>query len=167
MIIELKKCLVPACEGVDHRWEFERPTLREILRIQKVSGLDIDAWSDGLNEFGEGVSAQMIDSILALIDILHRRIGVRVPFEEIDVDLGAFDFILEDHELEQIQDEGQEDAGGEVDEGKDAPAQTEVSLPPEDEAASPGSDSGPLSGADSTPRSSPTPTASGGGSGSP
>lgn len=157
MIITSKNCLVPECEGANHRWEFERPTAREILRIQQASGQDIDAWSDGLNGISDGVSEKALLAALALVDILHRRGGVRVPFDDIDVDLYNLDFEMEAGEVDE--EPAAEDAAGK-DQGP-----TTVSLPPEDVA--PASTSGPAPEAESEPKSSPTPTTSGDASASP
>lgn len=159
MIIILKNCLVPDCAGADHKWEFERPTLREIQRIQQITGLDVDAWGDGLNgALGAGMSGAAIDATLALVDILHRRDGVKVAFDDIDVDLGSMDFEFDDAEVQEAE------AGQEEGEGKD-PAPISPSHPREDEA--PASGSGPVSEEVSPPRSWPTPQTSGGGSDSP
>lgn len=164
MIITLKACKVPGCEGADHRWEWARPTAREILRIQEATGQDVNAWSEGLNLGLEGGTAGLL-AALALVDVLHRRDGIKVPFEDIDLDVFSLEFEPEPGEIEQA-DEGQGD--GEDEAGK-GPGPTSLSLPPEDAApgAGPVSTSGPEPEAASAPRSSPTPTTSGGTSASP
>lgn len=161
MIITIEKCLVPQCEGKPHRWEFERPTLRELERMEDVAGIDVDQFATGLTDvLSPGVSRLAIKATLALADILHRRDGVRVPYEDIDIDIGDFDITVDDNDVEE--EEGQVDADGE---GKD-PAPAPVSPPREEPApAEPGS--GPASEEASDPRPSPTPTVSGGGSASP
>lgn len=158
MFITISKCLVPACNGASHRWEFERPTLREIQRIETATGLDLDAWGEGLNEALSTFTSVGIKATLALVDILHRRDGVVVPFDEIDIDPGDIDVSVEGSDADQT-DEDQEDDG----EGKDpSPAPTS----PHPEPAS-DSTSGPSSEAESAPRSSTTPPTSGDGSASP
>lgn len=160
MIITIEKCLVPQCEGAAHRWEFERPTLREIERMEDVAGIDIDQFATGLTDVLQpGVSRLAIKATLALADILHRRDGIRVPYEDIDIDIGDFDIHVDETDVEEGV---QADADGE---GKD-PVPTPDSPPPAEPApAEPAS--GPDTGAASEPRSSSTQTGSGGGSDSP
>lgn len=147
MIVELKDCLVPVCEGATHRWEFERPTLRELKRIQETIGMDPDEFETAMND---GLSSQAIDAILVLVDILHRRNKVVVPFDEIDADIQNLDFIA--------------DPAPEPEPGKE-PATT-ISLPREDVVPA-SSTSGPSPEVASGPRSSAMAQTSGGGTGSP
>lgn len=157
MFITITKCLVPECKGTSHKWEFERPTLREIQRIETATGLDLDQWAEGLNEALGTFTSVGIKATLALVDILHRRDGIKVPFEDIDLDPALIDISFEGDD-DQAEGEDQEDG-----EGK-GPAPAPTSPHPE-----PGSDStsGPSSEAESTPRSSTTPPTSGGTSASP
>lgn len=155
MIITLSNCLVPACEGGDHKWEFERPTIRELKRIETATGMDVETFFQGLGDVETtGVTSKALDAILALVDVLHRRDGLRVPFEDIDVDFPSFGIEFQPGETDEDEDE----------EGK-GPAPAETSRPPAAEV--PGSGSGPAPAEESTPSSSPTPPASGGGSDSP
>lgn len=161
MIITIQRCLVPQCEGATHRWEFERPTLREIERMEDAAGIDIDQFATGLNDvLSPGVSRMAIKATLALADILHRRDGVRVPYEDIDIDIGDFDIAVDESDLDDEPPEAEEDG-----EGKD-PAPAPPSHP-QGETAPAEPASGPAAGEASGPRSSATPTVSGGGSGSP
>lgn len=155
IIVELNRCLTPACvaEGkTDHRWEFERPTMREFLRVQECLGLDPDEWEQAMNEAQQRLSAASIKASLMLINILHRRIGIASTYEETDFDLFDLHF-LADPEAEVEQEEG----------GKGS---TPTSPLPEDGAPA-SSTSGPSTKAGSGRRSSPTPVTSGPDSGSP
>ena len=153
MIITIERCLVPQCEGAAHRWEFQRPTLRELERMEDAAGIDVDQFATGLSDIlSPGASRLAIKATLALADILHRRDGIRVPYEDIDID-------VEEADLEEPG-EAAEDG-----EGKD-PAPTAPSHP-RGEAAPAEPASGPATGEASEPKSSPTPTDSGGGSASP
>lgn len=157
MIITLRNCLVPDCEGADHKWEWSgRPTLREIKRIEQATGMDIETWNEGLNELGRGMTSKVIDACLALVDILHRRDGIKVAFDDIDVDLADLDFDLDEAEADE---EDQTDEAG-----KD-PAQTSPSQNPEAEDDAP--EFGGSTKAASKPKSSRTARTSGGSSGSP
>lgn len=156
MIITVRNCRVDVCEGADHKFEFDRPTAREILRIEQSSGMDIDSWSDGLNgALNKAAVSSALLAMLALVDILHRREGVKVPFEDIDVDLMDLDIELEAGER---ADDG-EPAGDEA--GKD-PAPTKPS-PRRGAGAGRASTSGAAKKAASGRRSTPTPSSSGGG----
>lgn len=92
MIIISRHCLVPDCGGADHKWEIERPTLREFRFIQETVGLDPDDFENALNEGG---TIQSIDAVLALLTILHRRDGIRVPFDDVDADLAHLEFVAD------------------------------------------------------------------------
>lgn len=145
MIIVSRNCLVAECGGQDHKWEFERPTLREFRAIQEALGLSPDDFERVLNDQAELVSVQYIDALLMLITILHRRDGVGVAFEDVDADIADLDFMA--------------DPVAEPEEKPTGPPAT--SLPPE--VPPPGdSTSGVSTGAESEPRSSATPPTSGG-----
>lgn len=92
MIIISRNCLVPDCGGADHKWEIERPTLREFRFIQETVGLDPDNFENALNEGG---TIQSIDAVLVLLTILHRRDGIRVPFDDVDADLAHLEFVAD------------------------------------------------------------------------
>lgn len=157
MIITVKRCRVDVCEGADHKFEFDRPTAREILRIEQASGMDIDTWSDGLTGALNKVAAKpALLAMLALVDILHRRDGIKVPFEDIDVDLMDLDIELEAGEVDDDGDEAGDEAG------KD-PAPTKPS-PRRAAGASRASTSGAAKKAASGRKSTPTPSSSGGSS---
>ncbi|MFI0484890.1 hypothetical protein [Actinomadura sp. 9N215] len=164
MIITLKDCLVPECAGKEHRWEFERPTLRELERIEHTTGMDVGDFFQGLVDVEEkGVTGLAIKTLLAMVDVLHRREGIRPPFEDIDVDFVNLSFEFMPGETEGEGEAGEAEGG----EGKD-PAPAAPSHPQEEPAtpaAEPGS--GPEAAEASEPRSSTTPTGSGGGSASP
>lgn len=161
MIITIGKCLVPECAGASHKWEFETPTLRELQRMEKTAGISIDQFAGGLDDaLDTGITSAAINAVLALVDILHRRNGVRVPFEDIDVDPGDFHLDLGADETD-----GEPDDDADTEAGK-GPDPTPPSHPHEDTA--PGEPaSGPSTEAESEPRSSSTPPGSGGGSASP
>lgn len=153
MRIIINGCVISECEGGDHKWEFERPTLRELKRIQDLIGMNIEEFETGMNAMLSGdLTSKGIDMLLALVDLLHRRDGLRVPYDDIDVDFPTMDFEFDDHEL---PDEPSEQG----DEGKDL-APTKGSQSPVGEAEPPAS--GRVSKAASKPKSSRTPRTSGG-----
>lgn len=149
MIVTLDNCLVPECvESGDtsHKWEFERFTVQELLRVQEVLGLDPDQFEDALNERLPG---QMLKAAIMLVVIFHKRIRVIVAFDECDFDLGELDF--------------HRDPTPDEPEGKEP--ETTSPLPEVDDPTS--STSGPSPEVASEPSSSATAPTSGGGTGSP
>jgi hypothetical protein len=146
-VVILRNCLIPECGGADHKWEFERPTLRELRRIQEVIGLDPEQFEEAVNEGAATIAS--IDAILILVAILHKRIGVIVPFDDVDVDITGLQF-MPDPEAEP--------------EGKPT-GPPPTSPPPEDPAAA--SASGDSTAEGSEPRSSTSEPDSGGSTASP
>jgi len=153
MIIISNSCIVRGCpsRGQDHKWEWDRPTAQECLRIEEVLGIDIGEWADAFDGVA-GTSTMKIKSLLMFVDLMHRRDGIAVPWEDIDVDFGNFKMIP-DPDLSE---------SAEPSAGKD-PAPTAPSR--RQKAAATASTSGRSAKAASQPKSSPTPTASGAGTG--
>lgn len=149
MIIKLGKCLAPDCKGASHEWEWEDWTAQEMKRIQKVYGMEVDAFLSGVSD--GGVTAVALDAMILMLVLMHRRDGVVVDPDDMDFHLGDIDFIRPD--------------APEPDEEKPTVPET-ISLPPGGEPVS-SSTSGPDPVAESTPKSSPTPETSGGTSVSP
>lgn len=154
MIVTLNNCLVPECVAsgtTSHKWEFERPTMQELLKIQEVLGLDPDEFEAALNE---RMSARMIKAAIMLVVIFHRRDGVLIPqgqdgfYEGCDFDITDLDF--------------HGDPAPDEPEGKE---QTTSPLPEDGDQTS--STSGLSPEAASEPSSSATAPTSGGGTGSP
>jgi hypothetical protein len=98
MIIKVKKCL--NC-GIAHEWDFEAPRLKEMRLIKKMTGLTGEA-------FGNSMVESDPDAITALIYILHLRDKIKVPFDDIDLDLNDFD--MEETEAERKEREALEAA---------------------------------------------------------
>lgn len=144
MLITLSTCLVPECKaaGRSHSWEFERPTMQELLKIQEVLELDPDQFEEALNE---GFSARAIRAVIMLVNLLHKREGILVSFEDTDLDMEYLDFV-HDPTPEPDAPVGKEE--------------TTSPLPEEDDPGS--STSGPSPEAESEPRSSTTDPISGG-----
>lgn len=98
MIIELRGCRTPVCVAagtIDHQWAFERPTIQELRRVQRVLGLDPHEWESALQAGADRVTSAALDAMVMLVQLLHIRIGVEAPFDEIDFDMGAIDFHLD------------------------------------------------------------------------
>lgn len=153
MIVTLDNCLVPECVSsgsTSHKWEFERPTVQELLKIQEVLGLDPDEFEAALNE---KMSARMIKAAIMLVVIFHKRDGVLIPpsqdgfYEGCDFDIAELDFLTDP----APEPEGKE--------------QTSSPLP--EEHARTSSTSGLSPGVVSEPSSSTMGPTSGGGTGSP
>lgn len=148
MIVTLENCLVPECVAAgetSHKWEFERPTVQELLQIQETLGLDPDEFEDALNE---RMSARMLKAAILLVVIFHKRAGVVVAFDDCDFDIAELDF--------------------HGDPTPDEPEGKEQTISPLPEVDDPGSStSGPSPEVASASSSSTTEPTSGGGTGSP
>jgi hypothetical protein len=155
IIIELERCKVPACVEAGqttHRWEFERPTIRELLRIQEALGLDPDEWEASLNEAAAKLTANSMRASLMLVNVLHRRIGIPCTYEETDFDIFDLQFLPDPAAEAEVE------AGG----------KEPIPISPLPEADAPtNSTSGRSPKAGSGRRSSATPPNSGGASASP
>lgn len=152
MIIISKNCIVKGCpgRGQDHKWDWDRPTVREALRIEEILGIEIDDWASAVDGRG-GTSTQRLNSLLMFVDMMHRRDEIVVPWEDVDLDPGNFE-MKADPDLTEA---------GEPAEGK-GPARTTRSPRPK-AAGRAASTSGRSPRAASPRRSSTTPTASGAG----
>src|SRR5262245_57039795 len=116
MIISLGTCLIPECPS-DHKWEFEYLSAQELVRVQEVLGLAPDEFQDALNE---GMSTMALRASILLVNILHRRHGVKVAFDDTDFDLQTLAFTGDPAA------DGEEPGEPEAGEGKD-PAPTSPS----------------------------------------
>lgn len=80
-LIRIKNCI--NCDGASHEWEFTTPRLKELRIIQAKTGMNV-------NEFLEKMNSFDAEGLTALIDLLHRRSGVDLRWEDIDLDLDDF-----------------------------------------------------------------------------
>lgn len=151
MIIEVRQCLVPACEGAKHRFEWDEPTGREFQLIQSALGLTPDKWEAELARMGEEVDASIIDVACMLLAIAHKRAGIPVAVDEVDFKISDLSFIFDP------------EADPEVDEKPTGPPPT--SPPPR--VPEPAGTSGADPTVVSEPKSSLSEPASGGSTGSP
>ncbi|UNZ20629.1 hypothetical protein [Streptomyces sp. 891-h] len=90
MIAKIDKCR--NC-GTPHEWVYDEPTLLELRRIKKMFG-----WT--ARGFQEAMVDGDPDAMACLLDLLHRRDGVEIPFDAIDVDFTGFDMIDDEEEKE-------------------------------------------------------------------
>jgi hypothetical protein len=144
----IKNCLCPPCGGASHEWDYRSLLLSEMRVVTAKTGIK------GNEAFGEAIESEDPEALTALIDILHRRAGVAVRWEEIDLDPEDFDVTLTDEERARLTPEQLKEfeavERGEATAGKDAA---------EGPGPSPGSGDG--NGAVLTPRWPTTPTDSG------
>lgn len=153
IVLEVKRCLLPVCEQGKHRFEWERPTLREFMAIQETLGIDPEQWEEQLERMAATIDMKIMQVVLMMLTLMHRRAGIACSYEEMDADITELRFISDP----------EADAGQEPEEKPTEP--TPASPPPEEPAA--GSTSGRSRKAASAPRSSPTEAASGGTTASP
>lgn len=151
MIIEVRHCLVPACEGAKHRFEWDEPTAREFQLIQSALGLTPDKWEAELVRMSEQIDAAIIDVTCMLLTIAHKRAGIPVAVDEVDFRISDLTFIFEP------------EADPEVDEKPTVPPPTS----PQPKVPEPAGTSGADPTEVSEPRSSLSEPASGGSTGSP
>jgi hypothetical protein len=152
MILVSKKCLVTGCPsyGQEHRWEWERPTLREILAVQETLGMEPAEFDAALASAGEGITAAGAKAWLMVLTLLHRRIGVNVAYDEVDADLGQLELLPDPQATPEAEGKG-----------------TGTPTTPSPRPSGPENSSGPAPGEASAPRSSTTPVTSGSSTGSP
>lgn len=98
-LIKVSKC--PNCDGKSHEWEFKAPGLKEIREVVETKA------GQTVQEFLQGIEDYNGQSLTALLFLLHKRIGVDLRWNEVDV-------ALEDLDMESLPDEDDE-----VDETKD------------------------------------------------
>ena len=97
IIVELVDCQVPTCvEAGDtkHRWEWEGPTVHEMIHLQELLGMDLDEWEAALNE-GAKRTPQSLRASIGLVNVLHRRIGRPVGFDETEFNVYKLGFLLD------------------------------------------------------------------------
>ncbi len=145
-IISIKRCL--NCSGKDrpvsHEWLFDGATLKELRMIKQLTGMRA-------GEFAEAGDEGDPEATAALLYVLHQRIRITVPFEEIDLDFNDFKMEPTETELAEMKklEEEMERAAAEAQAPKVKP----------DEKPAP--KSGPRKRAASTPKSPITPLESG------
>lgn len=100
MIITIKKCLNCAAE---HEWSYEQPTLKEMRHVKSRTG-----YSSA--EFATGMSGGDPDAMTALIDLLHRREGISLRWDDIDLDYDDFEITPTDEEVAIAEAAGKDEA---------------------------------------------------------
>lgn len=86
--VKIKNCL--NC-GVEHDWEFDGMTLREMREVKKKTGLKVV-------EFAKAGDDGDPEAIAALIYILHKRNKIVLPFDDVDLDFNDFEIVPTDEE---------------------------------------------------------------------
>lgn len=75
---KIDKCI--SCNGVSHEWEFGAPRLKEMRHIQSRTGMRLNAFMEAMDDWDA-------EALTALVDVLHRRAGIILRWEDIDLDL--------------------------------------------------------------------------------
>jgi len=102
MIVEIEKCR--NCD-IPHRWLYNEPTLMELRRIKQLTGWTARGLETALEETEP-------EAFAALLDLLHRREGIEIPFEQIDLDFDGFDMKPDKEEEEADPQIGQQGEPG-------------------------------------------------------
>ncbi|MEU1596209.1 hypothetical protein ABZ468_25955 [Streptomyces sp. NPDC005708] len=102
MIVKIARCR--NCNGAQHNWIFDQPTLLELRRIKKLTGLSAVTMGDAIDE-GDP------DAMAALLDLLHRRQNIVIPWDEIDLDFDALD-MRPDAEDQEVAAQAESNPGG-------------------------------------------------------
>jgi hypothetical protein len=95
----IKKCLCPPCNGIPHEWDFRSLLLSEQRIVLAKTGIK------GRQAFGQALEEEDPEAWTALMDIMHRRSGIAVRWEEIDLDMEAIDVSLTDEEKASLSPE--------------------------------------------------------------
>lgn len=92
-VFKIKSCL--NCK-MAHEWIFDSPTLKELRVIKQLTNLSAKAFAQASDEGDPEATA-------ALIYILHRRDGITIPFDDIDLDFEDFTVELSEEEQAQVE----------------------------------------------------------------
>lgn len=91
-VIKIEKCL--NC-GTKHEWLFSGATLKELRRIKELTGMNGKKFAEAGDELEP-------EALAALVDLLHKRDKITVPFADIDLDFNDFDMQPTEEELAEI-----------------------------------------------------------------
>jgi hypothetical protein len=103
--IKIKNC--KNC-NVPHDWFFDSLDLQELRMVKKLVGLRA-------NEFGEAMDDMDPDAIAAMLFVLHKRNGIIVPFDDVNLDFRDLDIQAteeEEAELAELEKRMQDAADG-------------------------------------------------------
>lgn len=89
-LIKVAKCV--NCDGKPHEWEFKIPSLKETREVIETKA------GQTMAEFLDGMEVMNGSSFTALMFLLHKRIGVDLRWNEVDLD-------FEDLDMEDLPDE--------------------------------------------------------------
>jgi hypothetical protein len=90
--IKIKSC--KNC-GVAHDWLFDGMDLQELRSIKKLTGMRA-------NEFGEALDAMDPDAIAAMMYCLHKRNGITIPFDDVNLDFRDLDIQTTEEEEREM-----------------------------------------------------------------
>lgn len=88
-IIRIKDCLT--CH-VPHEWLFDSARLKELRMIKSLTGMSAA-------EFAAAGDDGDPDALAALICILHKRDGITISLDDVDVDFNDFESVPTSEEL--------------------------------------------------------------------
>lgn len=80
-------------DGSTYEFEAGKFYFKELRAIQKVTGLT-------MNEFFQGLDKGNVEALGALIWIMKKRAGEDVKYADLDFDMGSMEFDLGDEEAE-------------------------------------------------------------------
>jgi hypothetical protein len=121
-LIKIKKC--SNCE-VPHEWLFEGPTLRELRLIKKITVSE--EYPYGMTQMKFAIASDDGDpeALAALIWILHKRDKIKIPFDDVDLDLSTSNFSMEPTDEEKKAMEEAEAAEAKAEDPKEIGTETE------------------------------------------
>lgn len=82
-IVKINNCT--NCK-IAHEWMFDSPTLKELRMIKKLTGFN------GV-DFAEAAEQSDPEALASLLYVLHKRSGITIPYDDIDLDFSDFDMI--------------------------------------------------------------------------
>jgi hypothetical protein len=95
-MIRVKEC--KTCH-TDHEWLFDGFDLKEMRRIKKLTKMTIKAFAEAGDD-GDP------DALTAMLKILHERIGVEIPMDDINLDFKNFSMEPTEDELAEMEAQG-------------------------------------------------------------
>lgn len=99
-LIKVAKCV--NCGGKPHEWEFKMPSLRETREVIEVkAGIT-------MREFMDGMETMNGSAFTALMFMLHKRIGVDLRWNEVDLDFEQLDMDDLPDEIAEAEEAGKE-----------------------------------------------------------
>lgn len=91
-VIKVNNCL--NCE-ISHEWLFLGATLKELRTIKKLTGMNAKEFAGAGDDLDP-------EALAALVYVLHLREGIKIPFDDVDLDFNDFEMEPTEEEAREI-----------------------------------------------------------------